>query len=743
MCILVSSLLPSTPTLMASSQRHGITRNRERLACSECRRRKLRCDRAVPCGACTRRGGEDGGIVCSYQRFAGGLDDPGAEAERRGRMEARLDHLEHMVQSVQTFAPQQSPTTQGGLGGAEPGVLAAAPDLGLSLAAASSSSSAPSLNMSPEDSLMLLQIAGSNSAATSSTRSVETQGQDPALAFHGATHWAAALDDIRELRLAMFPDEDPEDEVELDPAQNGIDQVSQLNPADSGIGLLFGSSPAPATSLDYVLAVYLPPRQQVDRLTSAYFRAQSLAAPFIHAKHFNRLYQAFWEDSGGTSPLWISLLFSICHVAVNTLRQGTQNSSQQQGAKDMRFSVAAAHCLAIGQYFRPQQFAVEGLLLYIHSQCLTTKILSPDLAPVLGVLIRTATMMGYHQDLQPSRSSVFVREMRRRTWSLCMQLELLISFHLGLPSSIHSLVGASKAPTSLSDNDFDEDTAELPPAKPDFVVTGIMFNAVKHRFMMTFSKILAHALTAKTQPATYSSEVDALDAEMRQTFESLPSALSPRPMSESVFDPPSITVTRLCTLFLYCKCLCVLHRPGMLAGRPQSLRACHDAASRLVRGFTDGYAEFGSGGQVETEGWFLSSLTWHDFLLGAVTLSLAALAAAKGGAAAEAHAVDLVEASKLLARARDVCAEQGPLRGRETARVESLLDATLRRLGSAGPWGQNSLAPIFDFSVKENGRNPALEDMFQNAENSLWGECLEQFLDVGKLDEVGGFADAS
>ena len=718
---------------MASSQRHGITRNRERLACSECRRRKLRCDRAVPCGACSRRGGgdDDDGTICSYQRFASGLDDPRAEAERRGRVEARLDHLEHMVQSVQTFAP---------------GVLAAPLDPGLSLAAASSSA-APSLNMSPDDSLMLLQIAGSNSAATSSTRSVETQGHDPALTLHGATHWSAALDDIRELRLAMFPDEDPEDDVELNPTQNGIDQVSQLNPADSGIGLLFGSSPAHATSLDDVLAVYLPPRQQVDRLTSAYFRAQSLAAPFIHAKHFNRLYQAFWEDPGGTSPLWISLLFSICYVAVNTLRQGTQSSSQQQGAKDMRFSVAAAHCLAIGQYFRPQQFAVEGLLLYIHSQCLTTKILLPDLAPVLGVLIRTATMRGYHQDLQPSTSSVFVREMRRRTWSLCMQLELLISFHLGLPSSIHSLVGASKAPDSLSDNDFDEDTAELPPAKPDFEFTGIMFNVIKHRFMMTFSKILGHALTAKTQPAiTYSSEVDALDAEMRQTFESLPSALRPRPMSESVFDPPSMTVTRLCTLFLYCKCLCVLHRPCMLAGRPQSLRACHDASSRLVGGFADGYAEFGSGGQIETEGWFLSSLTWHDFLLGAVTLSLVALTAAKGDAAAEVPTVDLGEASRLLARARDVCAEQGPLRGRDTARVESLLNATLRRLDSAGPWGQNGLAPIPEFSVKErnseNGVNTVHEDMLQNAENSLWGEYLEQFLDIGKLDEAGGFASA-
>ena len=82
-----------------------------------------------------------------------------------------------------------------------------------------------------------------------------------------------------------------------------------------------------------------------------------------------------------------------------------------------RFGPAAAHCLAVGEYYRPQRFAVEALLLYAQSKCLTSVDLGPNVAILFGTLARLGTVMGYHRDTDGSRQriSAFEGEMRRRT----------------------------------------------------------------------------------------------------------------------------------------------------------------------------------------------------------------------------------------------------------------------------------------------------------------------------------------
>ena len=158
---------------MSDAQRRSITRNRELLACTECRRRKLRCDRQTPCSSCAKRGDE---ASCTYQRFANRLE---RERERRVEADMRLESLERFVQRLsqngdgftlrEENPPQHATGTQlNGEGfGAEPGVSIS-----------------------------------------------------PGSVFNGSTHWSLMLDDIQGLRSAIFPseatttDNDPLDYVE-------------------------------------------------------------------------------------------------------------------------------------------------------------------------------------------------------------------------------------------------------------------------------------------------------------------------------------------------------------------------------------------------------------------------------------------------------------------------------------------------------------------------------------------------
>ena len=595
---------------MDSVQRRTITRNRQLLACTECRRRKLKCDHRAPCTSCERRGDE---ASCTYQRFANGVEQ---ERERRLQAEARLEHLERLVQQL-----------------AQNGGVSA-----------------------PHEKTNILPVAGQQMEREEFGMEAEILvSKEPV--FNGSTHWSAMLADIEGLRSAITPGE----------ATTTDDDILECE-EDIGASLILGSTVP--LSIQQVLVKYLPSRQETDRLTSAHFRSRGASAPFIHASYFRRLYQEFWKDPTSAPALWTSILFSICHIAKNTLALG-----QVKGYADERFGVASAHCLGLGEFFRPKRFSVESLLLFVQAQCMTSLDMSPDLGLILGLIIRLATRMGYHRDPDMFPLSAFEREMRRRTWSLCMQLDLLISFQLGLPSNIQYPTWDTRPPRNLQDSDFDEDTKELPPARPDSESTDILFYIAKHKLMTVFEKILRHTLSTATNESI---DVDQLDSEIRNVYLALPEVQRPRPMADSVVDSPSLTVTRLCVFFIYQKSLCVLHRPYVTRGRVYSIEICRDAASNILRYFNDTYQEFLPGGQLETERWFMSNITWHDYLLGAVALCLTLCASDQYIAAAH---VEPTEALHLLQRVRDICGEQS-VRSKGSGRVQKVVNATLLRFGS-------------------------------------------------------------
>lgn len=667
---------------MDSVQKRTITRNRQLVACTECRRRKLKCDHRAPCTSCARRGDE---ASCTYQRFANGVEP---ERERRLQAEARLEHLERLVQDL---------AQNGG------------------------ASASHETNISP--------VAGQQmERAEFGMDAKDLVSKEPV--FNGSTHWSAMLADIEGLRSAIIPSEAAAIDDDIHECEENV-----------GTKLIFGSTVPLSTQ--QVLAQYLPSRQEADRLTSAYFRSRGASAPFIHASYFRRLYQEFWKDPMSAPPLWTSILFSICHIAKSTLELG-----QVQGYADERFSLASAHCLGLGEYFRPKRFSVESLLLFVQAQCMTSLDMSPDLGLILGLIIRLATRMGYHKDPDMFSLSAFEREMRRRTWSLCMQLDLLISFQLGLPSNIQYPTWDTRPPRNLQDSDFDEDTKELPPARPDSECTDIVFYIAKHRLMKVFEKILRHTLSTATNESI---DVDQLDSEIRNVYLALPEVLRPRSMADSVVDSASLTVTRLCVFFIYQKSLCVLHRPYVTRGRGYSIEICRDAASNIVRYFNDTYQEFRPGGQLETERWFMSNITWHDYLLGAVALCLTLCASDQYIAAGHAEPT---EALQLLQRARDICGEQS-VRSKVSGRVQKVLNATLLRFRSQQhadamtdtdvsntsleipSMGSHDIVPpqcLQDVPSEQAGFDwTGGKDMTRPMEDTSWA-YLEQFLNLSDID---------
>lgn len=339
-----------------------------------------------------------------------------------------------------------------------------------------------------------------------------------------------------------------------------------------------------------------------------------------------------------------------------------------------RFDIAAAHCLVIGDYHRPQRFGVEGLLLFAQARCMTSADIGAKPALLFGTLVRLATIRGYHRDPDAFQHKLtpFESEMRRRTWSLLMQLDMLVSFQLGLPSNVQYPTWDTRPPINLLNSDFDEDSLHLPPGRPDTDPTELLFYIAKHRLAVVFEKVIRHTLSA---PQEQNSEVEAIDEELHRTLTALPNVFHPRSTAGSIIDTPSIKVTRLCVNAIYEKCICVLHKTYVTQGRWASVQACYTAASNLVTRFLDVYPEFEPGGQLETERWFMGSLTWNDFLLGCMALCLTVCSTRRH--TSYLAIVDVAASAKTLQEAQLVCAKHSN-RSKDTKKVGRVLKATIK-----------------------------------------------------------------
>ncbi|KIW98656.1 uncharacterized protein Z519_00317 [Cladophialophora bantiana CBS 173.52] len=645
-------------------------RNRQPVSCFNCRIKKLKCDKGHPCETCVRRGDESS---CVYGNIPlPKAADPSIAAgantshvvNRRGQAQERLRHLEQLVmQMVGNSTGAQSSHD-------------------------SESAASPSSAHDHDVSTTSLAKEGHLQYGSSESRYV------------GSTHWSAILESIQELKSALVSSSDGQGGR---PSTTELDECEDVEPQE--MDGLFGSTSH--ISLSQILAQALPPRLQVDRRLSTYFNSRYLVIPFIHTAQFRRQYEQFWRTPLETSPLWVSILFSICCMSA-TLSEavGSEPSTpEDQLSPRMSFLNAACQCLRLGGFVRPKRHVVEALGLYAQCKYMATLDPSRDVSIIFPILVRLAYRSGYHRDpSQFPHFSVFEGEMRRRTWAMCRQFDLMVSFQLGLPNLIPPNSWDTLPPSNLLDSDFDEHSTALPPSRPETEATQILYFIVKSRLMTTFGKVCSHALSFRD---CSQQEVMDLDREVRAVYATVPEILHIRPMSQSFADPSYLVMVRTNCEFLYQKSLLVLHRKYMTQGtHPTSTEACTDAAMAITRHMLDLHKEFKPGGQLFQDRWMLSSFTMNDFYLAAMVLCLGLSMWKKANPGKELEVAKddkkMAEQFQLLKAAFGICEELTPT-SNEAKRVADVLRVVLgeigssetvdRTTGSLGSFGLNTADP--------------------------------------------------
>ena len=329
-----------------------------------------------------------------------------------------------------------------------------------------------------------------------------------------------------------------------------------------------------------------------------------------------------------TGPTWLGQLFAILGLAMQSYHRRDDEPPEFHGQSlnlASKYRALTAQCLLLADFTKPVNHMIETLILHLNSEFTKNRDAEVAVWVLVGMIVRLAMRMGYHRDPKYfPKITPFQGEIRRRVWAFVRQSDLLFSFQIGLPSMIRQGDCDTEFPRNLYDNDFDEDTKELPPSRPSNEATPISYMIAKGRLAVAFGKIVENSQSVSSCPYE---DIMKLDNHLRETNAALPAHLRLRSLEESMTDPVELVIRRFALSILYNKSQCVLHRKFLGRARENnryahSRRTCVDSALNLLHHQRILHSESLPGRRLHSARWFISSLTSHDFLLAAMIICL-------------------------------------------------------------------------------------------------------------------------
>jgi hypothetical protein len=289
------------------------------------------------------------------------------------------------------------------------------------------------------------------------------------------------------------------------------------------------------------------------------------------------------------------------------------------------FRRRCSQCLIHANYTKPGRYKVEALLMYAANEYSKKGNAPVSVSIILGITMKLAMRMGYHRDSKHyDNISAMEGEMRRRVWTGLCQLDTLTAYQVGIPKQTQSWQCDAELPRNLFDEDFDENTVELPSSRPESERTPVSYTIYKARLMSVFGRICD--LVYSRKPSSYE-EVLELDRRLEEVHESIPLAFRMRTINQSITDPSELIMRRYTLDILYQKARIVLHRKYLTEVRRDlrhtySRGACVNAAKEILRHQADLFHESQPGGRLARDPWFFTSLQNNDFVLAAMIICL-------------------------------------------------------------------------------------------------------------------------
>ncbi|OAF59293.1 hypothetical protein VC83_04350 [Pseudogymnoascus destructans] len=581
-------------------------RNRVPLSCAPCRHKKLKCSRSIPCENCIRRGDAAG---CAYA-----APGPRRKAAPLGSspddMQNRIDRLEGLVLSLMTN------------GSTAPGPTAA-----VAAERSGSTSTSTAVDDGEMEKIKEEEEYGEGDeggesdvdAVANSFGVLKVDAETEKTMYIGDSHWHLVLSDIAEVRNYFT-----NHKRELD---NQYKKVNETSAASQMPDFLFQGL-APATEIE--LRAGLPPRAKVEKLVARFFNSLDPFVQMLHHKTFYERLEAFFADPKSQSLAWVGLLYATLTLAMLSYSKVGDEPPEWKGRTNelaAQYRGRTVQSLATCDYTRPNVYTVETLVLYVHAEYSSRLDVDFGLYLVVGTVVQVAMRMGYHRDASQFTSvSPYEAEMRRRVWLIVRQIDIIFSAQLTLPNIIKSCDCDTQLPRNIFDDEFSTTSTSLPPSRPPTEATPMSSILAKGRLVLLLGAIIEETQSISGPQASYDTTMK-WDVRIRSARMTMEPHLRFRPLEVSALDPSSLILQRFYIEVLHQKTICVLHRRFIARARTNpryaySRRASVDAAMALLRIQATLHHEAQPGGRISEVMWRLTALQKHDFLLGAMIVSL-------------------------------------------------------------------------------------------------------------------------
>ncbi|KAI9158651.1 Transcription factor lepE [Paramyrothecium foliicola] len=441
--------------LLQQPHARSVKRPRPVKSCTECRKRKLRCDRLCPCSQCQKSG-----RMCRYA----------AEHESSNLSDAS---------DGEGIEPNRQPKRHCGSGssaapGAQPTETSCVPTV--------RNGEQPSVHLYEELSLRMERLEK------------QIQSRSPAgTEFSSSKTLCAPPDTIRGMsvkrgaqRTRFFGQNNPrilmnlfDEAKDFMAAQHTVGEAKEVL---SGFHKLhrtlqdeYRKSLAPITVfVDSMMPVHkrmtdiLPKKAVCDRLVSCYIDTSETIYRTLHLPTFSEQYELYWEGKL-QSESFVPQLLSVLSIASRFETKSKGLGPERSEGVHIPTACALIRTWLDGlkgkQLVEITTLQVEILLL--HAQRMITP-RADETWTQLGFIVRLAMTMGLHRDpseFEP-RMTVFVGEIRRRLWFTILDMDLHTSLQSSLPCLLRDGDFSCRPPRNLDDSELYPDMRELPPTKP-------------------------------------------------------------------------------------------------------------------------------------------------------------------------------------------------------------------------------------------------------------------------------------
>ncbi|KAK9801092.1 hypothetical protein SCARD494_01072 [Seiridium cardinale] len=240
---------------------------------------------------------------------------------------------------------------------------------------------------------------------------------------------------------------------------------------------------------DLDLESLIPPKEETDSLVAVYLDQFEQLHRIVHLPTFKRDYDQFWDTTQKRNAAFTAMLLAV--LATSSCMD-MQAGSKFVGVKSNAFQTAEKWIQAVEVWFDKQSHKHRRM---IHYQIMCLLYLAKRANVIKkkrywtnsGALIRDGIVVGLHNDGDQvsGRITPYYREMRRRIWATMAEFDLQASYDQGVPTLLSQIPVDAKAPRNIDDEDFDEDSEELPPQKPSSEYTYSSYQHLSRQSLQT------------------------------------------------------------------------------------------------------------------------------------------------------------------------------------------------------------------------------------------------------------------